>query len=80
MTNIEKFKEVFGFEPDEEFCILHCPENNNTVECPYYEELDGGCHGETWWHEQYTRTPTIDDETAPTVKMHRNLVGVWVPD
>lgn len=49
MTNAEKFENTFGFKPDTEFGILNCPES----QCPYYEELDGGCHCETWWNEEY---------------------------
>lgn len=53
MTNAEKFENTFGFKPDTEFGILNCPEDHDGSQCPYYEELDGGCHCETWWNEEY---------------------------
>lgn len=51
MTNAEKFEEVFGFKPDTEFGVIDCSLKKS--ECPYYEELDGGCHCELWWNETY---------------------------
>ena len=58
MTNAEKFENTFGIKPDTEFGILNCPED----QCPYYEELDGGCHCETWWNEEYKpHAEQIDD-------------------
>lgn len=59
MTNIEKFENTFGFKPDTEFGILNCPEDHAGSQCPYYEELDGGCHCETWWNEEYKPNPRI---------------------
>lgn len=53
MTNAEKFENTFGFKPDTEFGIFDCPEDYAGSQCPYYEELDGGCHCETWWNEEY---------------------------
>ena len=53
MTNQEKFVEVFDIEPDTEFGIINCPQDHTGSQCPYYEELDGGCHCETWWNEEY---------------------------
>lgn len=53
MTNAEKFKETFGFEPDVDFCPFECPELYASYKCKYFEELDGGCHCETWWNEEY---------------------------
>ena len=53
MTNEEKFIEVFGFKPDTESLIIECPSEEYASSCPYYEELDGGCHCETWWHDKY---------------------------
>ena len=53
MTNAEKFEEIFGFKPDTEFGVIDCP--HETSECSYYEELDGGCHCESWWNETYKR-------------------------
>ena len=48
MTNAEKFKEVFGVEPDTEQMILKCP---NTFPCKYQGEM-GVCHCEEWWQEE----------------------------
>ena len=46
MTNAEKYKEVFGLEPD----IMACP-TNECAKCP------GVCYGAlsvcTWWNEEY---------------------------
>lgn len=56
ITNAEKFEEVFGFKPDTEFGIINCPQDHAGSQCPYYEELDGGCHCETWWNEEYRDT------------------------
>lgn len=53
MTNREKFVEVFNVEPDIEFGIINCPQDHAGSQCPYYEKLDGGCHCETWWNEEY---------------------------
>lgn len=53
MTNAEKFENIFGFKPDTEFSIFDCPEDYAGSQCPYYEELDGGCHCEEWWNEEY---------------------------
>lgn len=62
MTNVEKFENTFGFKPDTELSILNCPKNHAESQCPYYEELDGGCHCEIWWNEEYKpNTTQIDD-------------------
>ena len=55
MTNAEKFEEIFGFKPDTEFGVMDCPYEipKKWYECPYYEELDGGCHCESWWNDIY---------------------------
>lgn len=47
MTNAEKYKEVFGFEPDRSMCIaISCDK------CPVYEQ--GSCVGDIdWWGEEY---------------------------
>ena len=56
MTNEEKFIRIFGVEPDTESMVLKCPYENATEKCSYYEELDGGCHCETWWHKEYKKS------------------------
>lgn len=53
MTNAEKFKEVFGIEPDMEVCPVECAQGYVGPWCPFYEELDNGCHGERWWKKEY---------------------------
>ena len=46
MSNAEKFKEVFGFEPNQKACpFVEC---NNT--CPNYEHW---CCQEMWWKLEY---------------------------
>ena len=52
MTNAEKYKEVFGFEPDMENCpTLKC------LECPCHKKNDGVvvCGGDSraWWVDDY---------------------------
>lgn len=50
MTNAEKFKEVFGFEPDADAMVVECP--NSTAICKYQRAM-GRCHYEEWWQEEY---------------------------
>ena len=49
MTNSEKFKEVFGFEPDVNICIFH------TISCPCKVKcLSADCdYGQEWWLKDY---------------------------
>lgn len=52
MTNKEKFKEVFGFEPDTETMIPVCPPRG--VECPFMDDgIYSECHCELWWGREY---------------------------
>lgn len=53
MTNADKFKEVFGFTPDGEYCPKECPENG-CINCDYryfwnqeYKESKGETNGRT---------------------------------
>ena len=49
MTNAEKFKEVFGFEPDKNTMIREdCPDQNKN--CKYYNYVEG-CSCQDWWNE-----------------------------
>ena len=64
MTNAEKFESVFKIKPDTEFGILECPQDHAGSQCPYYEELDGGCHCETWWNEEYKNDDTLTSTLA----------------
>jgi len=50
MTNAEKFKEVFGVEPDEESMAIACPIDGRS--CKYQSEM-GSCHCEAWWLDEY---------------------------
>ena len=46
-TNRDKFKEVFGFEPNEDDCIAPvyvCMANNSDCK---------GCPFKTWWGREY---------------------------
>lgn len=52
MNNAEKFKEVFGFEPDTETMIPVCPPRG--VECPFMDDgIYSECHCELWWGREY---------------------------
>lgn len=73
MTNAEKFENTFGFKPDTEFGILNCPKDHDGSQCPYYEELDGGCHCETWWNEEYKPNP----RTVEILDSHRDSPICW---
>lgn len=50
MINAEKFEKVFGYKPDTECCVLECEQFAN---CPFFEELDGGCRCDSWWFQEY---------------------------
>jgi len=45
MTNIEKFKEVFGFTPTDQICVM-----TKDVECP---EDCGQCEYGSFWYDEY---------------------------
>ena len=50
MSNIEKFKEVFGFEPNTNSCII--PENQ--AECVLCDNVEcDKCKYENWWECEY---------------------------
>lgn len=52
MTNLEKFMEVFGFEPDLSTGPVPC--TVNCTVCDYYtgnEKIH--CHSHEWWEEEY---------------------------
>ena len=51
MTNAEKFKQVFGFEPDTNEMIRgDCPDLNK--DCKYYNYVEG-CRCQDWWNEEF---------------------------
>lgn len=58
MTNREKFKEDFGFEPD----VSHCPKigKEKCAVCPYAEKPFGKCSAD-WWNSEYQGEPTKTD-------------------
>ena len=52
MTNAEKFKEVFGYNPDKRLCILP------TKICEHEASKEGthlcdGCVFDGWWDKEY---------------------------
>ena len=58
MTKLEKFAEVFGFEPDvDDSNILPCGE-----QCPYYNSSGDGCRCDSnaldWWYSDYEEPKT----------------------
>ena len=58
MTNLDKFKQVFGFEPDPQSSVIKCPDMQRETACPYCNEdlpiwQRQGCHCEDWWREEY---------------------------
>ena len=56
MTNAEKFKEVFGMDPD----ISECP-CNDCGKCPVNFRYEPGCSYE-WWQHEYKGNDTIKIE------------------
>lgn len=52
MTNAEKFKEVFGREPDTESMAIACPLGSSWGGCEYQSEM-GSCHCDAWWLDEY---------------------------
>lgn len=52
MTNEEKFKEVFGVEPDTDQLTLKCPPSAS-MQCKYHDDLDNYCHCDRWCQEEY---------------------------
>ena len=56
LTNAEKFKEVFGYEPNMglSMCDLASCDNYRCNNCPYEEHCN-------WWNEKYTGEFHIDE-------------------
>ena len=48
MTNGEKFKEVFGFKPDERVCVAP-----QTVCEMFYAQCSKDCPFHDWWNKEY---------------------------
>lgn len=60
MTNKEKFKEIFGIEPDCGPCTPYpCEEND----CKYWEQCENepGCPCEGWWNWEFKEPTTKND-------------------
>ena len=55
MTNLEKFKEVFGHTPVRNSGIFDCPDCPNSDECEIYRrnERYWECTVASWWDEEY---------------------------
>lgn len=53
MTNRQKFKKVFGYEPDTT-CVLPCPKWN-IFTCPWKvgKGNNRNCKGHSWWDQEY---------------------------
>ncbi len=60
MTNIEKFKEVFGFTPSDQICVM--PKD---VKCP--AEDCGQCEYGDFWYDKYK-------DNTPRSKAHGRLI------
>lgn len=60
MTNKEKFKEIFGIEPDCGHCTPYpCKEND----CKYWEKCENepGCPCDNWWEWEFEEPTTKND-------------------
>lgn len=76
MTNEEKFKEIFGLEPDTGTCPLDC----SIVDAPFCN-LNGPCtHREGFWEAEYKERSddkpkiTIDDAIVAISNTNLNMV------
>ena len=55
MTNSEKFKEMFGFTPDDEGCCIPrkvCIEQSDCLFCPF----------NNWWDKEYKECFELKEE------------------
>ena len=53
MTNAEKYKEIFGLEPEIESCPVY-----DCIHCPMYNDKPGEYYcrkntGQNWWDGEY---------------------------
>ena len=57
MTNVEKFKEVFGAIPT----IAHCPilYREDCKKCKGYRN-NFDCRGSDWWNSEYKEVPETE--------------------
>lgn len=63
MTNIDKFKETFGFEPDCGKCNPYqCLEND----CKWWKQCENqpGNPCDDWWNMEYESPEAAGDETV----------------
>lgn len=49
MTNIDKFREVFGLEPRTWMIPFKC----NELDCQNCDALEYGCIPQRWWDSEY---------------------------
>lgn len=75
MTNKEKFKEVFGIEPDTDTVPIRCED------CKYFESVhcsvDGIC--ESWWNEEYESakiTPIKEYKSAKPTPINQDAPSI----
>lgn len=70
MTNAEKFKEIFGIEPDCGRCNPYpCEEND----CKYWAECENqpGCPCDGWWEWEYKK-PEEQKDFAERIRVIMN--------
>lgn len=69
MTNAEKFKEIFGCEPDLDVAPFKCNFKVCNQECNYWVDNYGQC--ERWWFEEYkkieTAIPDLISKDTPSI-------------
>ena len=82
MTNLEKFTEIFGFEPDTSMGVHKCPDMEPETACPYFEaDLSKtvhdrlGCCCENWWNEEYKELKNA--KPAPILKDTPHIVSIF---
>lgn len=54
ITNADRFKEIFGFEPDKNSCVI------KKSKCPEGSEVCHGCYYYGWWLQEYKETERGD--------------------
>lgn len=78
MTNAEKFKEVFGFEPAKDVC----PDESCSIAKDYVKTHSphsyscDDCIG-WWWDSEYQGEPTIPLSVIEDIKAEIEELGIW---
>ena len=75
MTNKEKFKEIFGIEPDCGRCNPYpCEEND----CKYWEQCENqpGCPCDNWWDWEFKEPNTKNDLGVDCISREQALVAI----